>query len=44
MHDERYYLEPNRFSPERFLKPNLASGLVEAAQDPSNIVFGFGRR
>ncbi|THH18356.1 hypothetical protein EW146_g2619 [Bondarzewia mesenterica] len=40
--DARYYKEPMRFKPERFLKS--PGGGEEPELDPAALVFGFGRR
>ena len=36
LHDEKKYPDPDTFNPNRFLDPSQP--------DPSNLVFGFGRR
>lgn len=40
MRDERYFSDPERFMPSRFMdhKEN------DLAADPAKLVFGFGRR
>lgn len=43
MHDERYFNEPFKFIPERFLPEGKDMGLT-AELDPLKYVFGFGRR
>jgi len=42
LHDENVYPDPSTFRPERFLTED---GKLNAdIQDPTTIVFGFGRR
>ena len=41
MHDETEYPDPDRFLPERFLKNGK---LNPAVRDPSDFIFGYGRR
>lgn len=41
LHDERHFPEPDVFNPDRF----IINGRLEAdVRDPTQIVFGFGRR
>lgn len=42
MRDEHYYPEPDKFDPDRFLRPQ--GELNPNDYDPFNAVFGFGRR
>lgn len=48
MRDEQYFPNPDVFSPERHLDrvkgSSDASTEFERNDDPSNLVFGFGRR
>jgi len=48
MRDEQYFPNPDVFSPERHLDKvkgsSEASAKLERNDDPSNLVFGFGRR
>ena len=53
MHDTKYFLDPETFSPERFSakvdEANRKRGPTQAlnsldVDDPMSIVFGFGRR
>ncbi|KAJ3008327.1 hypothetical protein NUW54_g3194 [Trametes sanguinea] len=41
MHDPRFYPEPERFNPDRFIRDGQ---LDRGALDPSDFAFGFGRR
>lgn len=40
-HSDDIYGDPEAFRPERFLEKNL---LAVHSSDPSNIIFGHGRR
>lgn len=49
MRDERYYLNPEHFNPDRFSRESannlrVIEGLDKDDYDPLNVVFGFGRR
>lgn len=48
LHDEETYPCPDEFNPERFLKPSGPDGsefdIDPSVRDPTQIVFGFGRR
>ncbi|KAI0699915.1 cytochrome P450 [Cerioporus squamosus] len=41
MHNDKVYPDPDRFSPERFLKDGV---LDPEVMDPASVVFGMGRR
>lgn len=41
LHDEKYYLDPMSYKPERFIKDGKIDPDVF---DPSQVAFGFGRR
>ncbi|TFK80093.1 cytochrome P450 [Polyporus arcularius HHB13444] len=41
MHDEKVYPDPERFTPERYLKEG---SLDPEVMDPASVVFGMGRR
>ena len=43
MRDDRYYPEPDRFNPDRFLQTSYG-GISEEDYNPLNVAFGFGRR
>ena len=44
LHDEKVFLEPSKFMPERYLNDNGALRELPRLEDPSIIGFGFGRR
>lgn len=43
MQDERFYPNPSRFDPGRFLSGTYG-GLGIEDYNPLNVIFGFGRR
>lgn len=43
MQDERFYPNPSRFDPGRFLSGSYG-GLGIEDYNPLNVIFGFGRR
>ncbi|KAK7052946.1 hypothetical protein VNI00_004266 [Paramarasmius palmivorus] len=43
LHDEEIYIDPFKFSPERYFKPG-SRVFDETVKDPTFAVFGFGRR
>lgn len=48
MHDEQVYSSPDKFQPERFLQHKRTVNDSDTsrinADDPTALVFGFGRR
>ena len=42
LHDEAFYPDPFKFSPDRYLRPDGA--LNPDVLDPSTVAFGYGRR
>ena len=42
LHDERNYIQPMDFMPERFLNPDGTE--IEQVLDPATAAFGYGRR
>lgn len=44
MRDERYFSDPERFMPSRFMNYKENDGAYDLASDPARLVFGFGRR
>lgn len=44
LHDDAIYSNPTSFQPERYLDSEGKLKTLERIEDPSRIVFGFGRR
>lgn len=44
MRDERYFSDPERFMPSRFMNYKENDSAHDLAADPARLVFGFGRR